>query len=274
MSHHFVLPRSTIAYCSIAYGMYNLGNDHIIKAWQFIFVLMGPVTVVAGLYIAFAMPSSPATAWFLTPEERLIALERIRRNKTGTHVTVYKPSQLWEAIKDPRMYLAAISVFCASVQNGGVSSFGATIIAGFGFTTKETTLLGMTTGGSEMVAFAVGVFLSRWWKMRGVSDQVHIPTMLMASLACDRLHYGRGHRSRHHGQRQAARSAVSRLLSHLLVSGRPAHVSAAGFPVVYLHSGSSRGCSRWSRARRSDPSFGRCTKSATRAATLSAPRCA
>jgi hypothetical protein len=147
--------------------MYSLGDHHAVKAWQFIFVLMGPVTVVAGLYIAFAMPSSPATAWFLTPEERLIALERIRRNKTGTHVTVYKPSQLLEAIKDPRMYLAAISVFCASVQNGGVSSFGATIIAGFGFTTKETTLLGMTTGGSEIVAFIVGVMLSRWWKMRG-----------------------------------------------------------------------------------------------------------
>ncbi|RXK42008.1 hypothetical protein M231_00729 [Tremella mesenterica] len=151
----------------ISYGMFNLHSTRV-AAWQFIFVLLGPVTVLFGIYILIMLPESPATAWFLTPEERLIALERIRSNKTGTHATEYKPSQVWEAAKDPRIYLAAISVFCASVQNGGVSSFGATIIKGFGFTTKQTTLLGMSTGGSETVAMAVGVLLSRWWKMRAI----------------------------------------------------------------------------------------------------------
>lgn len=107
-------------------------------------MLLGPVTVLFGIVIALVVPASPATAWFLSPEERILALERIRKNKTGTAATKVKPDQIWEALKDPRMYMAAISVFCASVPNGGISSFGATIIKGFGFTTKQTTLLGVS----------------------------------------------------------------------------------------------------------------------------------
>ena len=149
----------------IAYGMFKL-NSTTIAAWQFVFVVLGPITVVFGLYIACVMPANPATAWFLTSEERLIALERIRRNKTGTTNNQFKIAHVKEAIKDPRLYIAAVSVFCASVQNGGVSSFGATIIAGFGFDTKQTTLLGMCTGASEIAAFVVGVLLSRRLKMR------------------------------------------------------------------------------------------------------------
>ncbi|WVW83469.1 hypothetical protein I302_105490 [Kwoniella bestiolae CBS 10118] len=149
----------------IAYGMYSLKSS-VIQQWQFIFVLLGPVTFAFGVYIAIVIPTSPATAWFLSPQERLIALERIRSNKTGTATTHFKKGQVIQAFRDPRIYLAALSVLCASIPNGGISSFGATIIAGFGFDTKETTLVGMSTGASETVAMAVAVILSRKMKMR------------------------------------------------------------------------------------------------------------
>ncbi|WWD01726.1 hypothetical protein V866_008672 [Kwoniella sp. B9012] len=151
----------------IAYGMYSL-KSNVIEKWQFIFILLGPVTFAFGIYIAIVIPTSPATAWFLSPQERLIALERIRHNKTGTATTKFKMNQVYQAFKDPRIYLAALSVLCASIPNGGISSFGATIIAGFGFDTKETTLVGMSTGASETVAMAVAVILSRKMKMRAL----------------------------------------------------------------------------------------------------------
>jgi len=135
---------------------------------------MGPITVVWGLFIAWHLPSSPATARWLTDEQRLMAIERIRANKTGTAAQGIKWNQFWEAGRDPRLYLCALAVFSASVPNGGISSFGATLVEGFGFTTKQTTLLGMSTGGGETVAMFIGVVLSRWTKMRGVPASICI----------------------------------------------------------------------------------------------------
>ncbi|WWC69761.1 uncharacterized protein I206_103704 [Kwoniella pini CBS 10737] len=125
---------------------------------------------------------SPSTAWFLTPQERLIALERIRHNKTGTATTHFKWNQVYQAFTDPRIYLAAISVLCASIPNGGISSFGATIIAGFGFGTKETTLLGMSTGVSETVAMIAAVLLSRKLKMRALPAIICISVAIIGAI--------------------------------------------------------------------------------------------
>ena len=143
---------------------------------------MGPITVVWGLFIAWHLPSSPATARWLTQEQRLMAIERIRANKTGTAAQGIKWHQVREAGRDPRLYLCALAVFSASVPNGGISSFGATIVAGFGFRTKQTTLLGMSTGGCETVAMLIGVVLSRWTKMRGVPAALCILVAIIGAV--------------------------------------------------------------------------------------------
>ncbi|KAK4688138.1 MFS transporter, ACS family, allantoate permease, partial [Tremellales sp. Uapishka_1] len=166
---------------AIAYGMYEYQGT-VVKQWEFIFVVLGPITAIFGIVLAFVIPNSPATAWFLTSEEKVLAVERIRSNKTGTVATEYKTSQVWEAFKDPRIYLATLSVFAASVPNGGISSFGATIIKDLGYATRETTLLGMSTGVSETVAMIVGVLLSRRLKMRSVPAIICISIAVLGSI--------------------------------------------------------------------------------------------
>ena len=41
----------------------------------------------------FFFPDSPATAWFLTPEERVIAIERIKVNQAGVENKHFKLDQ-------------------------------------------------------------------------------------------------------------------------------------------------------------------------------------
>lgn len=41
----------------------------------------------------FFFPDSPATAWFLTPEERVIAVERIKVNQAGVENKHFKTEQ-------------------------------------------------------------------------------------------------------------------------------------------------------------------------------------
>jgi MFS family permease len=50
---------------------------------QYIFIIYGAVTILVGFLIFAALPNTPATAWFLSPEEKKIALLRVAENQTG-----------------------------------------------------------------------------------------------------------------------------------------------------------------------------------------------
>ena len=62
-------------------------------------VLVGPSSMLrgCGAYSTrdhrFFFPDSPATAWFLTPEERVIAIERIKVNQAGVENKRFKLEQ-------------------------------------------------------------------------------------------------------------------------------------------------------------------------------------
>ena len=45
------------------------------------------------LFYRFFFPDSPANAWFLTPEERVIAVERIKVNQAGVENKHFKREQ-------------------------------------------------------------------------------------------------------------------------------------------------------------------------------------
>lgn len=76
------------------------------------FLILGALTFSLGVVLFFCMPSSPATTKYLSAEERTIAVERIRSNKTGINDPHFKMEQLWEALRDPRLYLFALTICC------------------------------------------------------------------------------------------------------------------------------------------------------------------
>lgn len=51
------------------------------------------------------LPSSPVTAPLLTPDERKLAVERLRANQTGVENKTFKMYQAQEAIADYKFYL-------------------------------------------------------------------------------------------------------------------------------------------------------------------------
>lgn len=136
--------------------------------WQELFLILGAITTVFGFTVFFFMPASPATAKALTAEERKIAVERIRENKTGINNKEFKWYQLRESLLDVRLYLFFLAVCAANVANGGVTNFGSEIIGAFGYDDRETSLLGMSTGGAEIVAVFLGLFLASWTNTRVV----------------------------------------------------------------------------------------------------------
>ncbi|CAI7665904.1 unnamed protein product [Penicillium glandicola] len=135
----------------IAYG---IGNIHItaIAQWQLLFLVLGAVTSAYGVLLFFTLPDSPTKAVFLKPNERAIAVHRTLKNKTGVLDTgKFKWGQVLMAIKDLQTWFLVLYTLCVNFCNGGLTSFSAIIITGFGFPHLEALLIQMPIGGAQLI---------------------------------------------------------------------------------------------------------------------------
>lgn len=78
----------------VAYGI-DIGvkkHGASIKSWQIVFLTIGLITATVGAIFLYFMPDNQLNAKFLKPHERLVAIERIRKNQQGVG---NKVSILW-----------------------------------------------------------------------------------------------------------------------------------------------------------------------------------
>ncbi|KAF7172818.1 hypothetical protein CNMCM6106_006937 [Aspergillus hiratsukae] len=133
----------------IAVGIWQIKSG--LKAWQWLFIIFGIITFLLGILMFFRLPDTPDTASFLTEEERLIAMERLKANKAGYKRNKIDSSQVIEAFTDPKTWMLAVMVLGFNIPNGGYTTFSNIVIHGFGFSTFHTLLLGMPVGGVIIV---------------------------------------------------------------------------------------------------------------------------
>ncbi|KAL5352955.1 hypothetical protein V496_08334 [Pseudogymnoascus sp. VKM F-4515 (FW-2607)] len=146
----------------VSYGILLIPNPPI-PHWKLLFLIEGAVTVAYGVFMYFTLPDSVSTAWFLKPEERLIALARTLKNKTGIMDNGdFKWPQLWEALRDPQTWLLVLYTFCINLPNGALTTFQPLIIQGMGFSPLKSILLGLPSGGVEIVFLVITSFLASY----------------------------------------------------------------------------------------------------------------
>ncbi|KXG54427.1 Major facilitator superfamily domain, general substrate transporter [Penicillium griseofulvum] len=131
-------------------GALNYGFGQItsgsLKRWQYIYILAGALTFLFGLWCC-TMPNSPVSAWFLTSEERVVAVERLRKGQTGVRCQKIKLDQIKECVTDIKLYLVAIMMASAYTINGAISGFGPLIVSTFGYDTLHSILFQFPVGG-------------------------------------------------------------------------------------------------------------------------------
>lgn len=96
----------TIIGNALNYGFAQIKHGSL-TPWQYIYIFAGVLTFIFGLW-GFALPSSPLDAWFLTPEERKVAVERLRAGQTGVRNETIKLPQIKEACLDVKVWLIAL----------------------------------------------------------------------------------------------------------------------------------------------------------------------
>lgn len=130
-----------------------------LRRWQYIYILAGCLTFLFGIW-CFCIPNSAASAWFLSPTERMVAVERLRKGATGVRCQTIKPSQLREAFLDIKLYLVFLLMASAYTVNGAVSGFGPLIVSTFGWSTLESILWQFPLGGLCLVTILLCGYLS------------------------------------------------------------------------------------------------------------------
>ncbi|KAG1740652.1 MFS general substrate transporter [Suillus lakei] len=144
-------------------GFISFGVLHIktkgFQPWQWLMVITAIITIIVAVSFWFLFPDSPTNAWFLTPDERVKAVQRIKENQTGVENKRFKMDQMIEALTDPKTWLfALLSVLC-NVPNSLLNQ-QSLILASFGFSYLQTTLLSCVPGVIQILTIFTGVRLA------------------------------------------------------------------------------------------------------------------
>jgi ACS family allantoate permease-like MFS transporter len=104
----------------VAYGISVGVKKHgaAIASWKIVFLTIGLITAAVGCIFLYFMPDNQLNARFLTPKERLMAIERIRKNQQGVGNKHFKMYQFKEALLDPMTWAFFFLSLIADIPNG------------------------------------------------------------------------------------------------------------------------------------------------------------
>ncbi|TVY84112.1 putative transporter [Lachnellula suecica] len=142
-------------------GLITFGIGHIegsLATWKLIYLILGAFTIVWGILFILVVPDNPASAKWLSEEERVVAVQRVLENKTGTKTRTFVKKQVLEALLDPKILLLGLISFVNAVASGGLS-FGSIIIKGFGYTSLQTSLMNMPLSFLQAVFTLLGGYV-------------------------------------------------------------------------------------------------------------------
>ncbi|KAH8430646.1 uncharacterized protein LDX57_008309 [Aspergillus melleus] len=178
-------PRNAIALAavsSVINGFLSWAVGHIpdsapLAIWQYLYLIVGTVSITWSIVAFIFLPDSPMTASFLSEQEKYYAVQRVAENKTGIVNKQWKGNQALEAIMDPKTWILFFFNIAINIPNGGLTTFSGIIINNLGFSPVNTSLLNMPTGiMSTISAFFFSWLAAKW------TDRRCLVTMIAACL--------------------------------------------------------------------------------------------
>ncbi|KAL0946783.1 hypothetical protein HGRIS_012956 [Hohenbuehelia grisea] len=162
-------------------------KTHNFMPWQWLMIITGLITLVTSVVFWFFFPDSPTTARFLTPEERKLAVLRIKVNQAGVENKRWKKEQFIEALVDPKTWVMALFAAIANITNS-VTNQRQLIVNQFGFNPIQTTLLGCVDGVVEILTIFAGVIIASYWKNgRGYTGALMFVPAILGAVLVDTL---------------------------------------------------------------------------------------
>jgi hypothetical protein len=127
-----------------------------LSAWRWLFILEGIPSCVSSVFVFFFLPDYPETVKWLTPDEKTLAMARLKTEGSKGHAQM-----TWADAKatltDWRLYVHYAVYFGISTPFSSLSLFTPTITAGLGYEGLEAQLM---TVPPYAVAYVITILVS------------------------------------------------------------------------------------------------------------------
>lgn len=140
----------------LGFGFYHVKKTHGLAGWQWMTLAISLFSFCCSATLFLFLPDTPTQARWLTPEEKVRYVERVRINNQGIKQKVFRKDQAVEAVKDPYTYLLFFLAFWQTLVVGGINTFASLLInKAFGFDVLQSQLLNLPLGAMTVIMYFV-----------------------------------------------------------------------------------------------------------------------
>ena len=161
------------------------------QGWQWVFLMEGIPSIIAGLVTWFYLTDKPAEAQWLSAHERKLVQDDLERDARSLGA---REHSLLASLKDAKIWILILVYFCIIAANSSLTFFGPTLVKEVGFTSP------LAVGWIMAAAYLFGA----------------------AGMILNGLHSDRSQESRFHCGLAAALGSASLLVIALVLRGSPA----------------------------------------------------
>ncbi|PPQ69759.1 hypothetical protein CVT26_014034 [Gymnopilus dilepis] len=167
--------------------VYGIGHikSNVVYPYQLVYIILGGITFLVGLLSSVHLiwqfrdtdssafrfsifPDNAVRCKFLTTEEKVMAVERLRANQQGLETKSFKMKQVIEMIFDLKSWCWATIEFAAATASGGWITFAPLILKSFGYSSDRVMLLMVPYGVIMVVVIWVGFWLNRRFSLKSL----------------------------------------------------------------------------------------------------------
>jgi predicted MFS family arabinose efflux permease len=178
---------STLLSAPIVYGFGRVHSATLYR-YQVVYLFFGLLTIAIGLITYWWAHDSPGEARFLSPEDRLKAIDRVKANQQGIVSHKFNWKQVGEAFSEPKYWLYMIMVIAVNAGASVSSVFGSIILQNLaGFNADQAVLLNMPSGALQFFSILLASWLAYRFKRKspfllGLVTIVIVGVALMVAL--------------------------------------------------------------------------------------------
>lgn len=158
----------------LAFGLTYVQNAPIYP-WQALFIVVGGLTVIWGVLILIFLPDSPMRAKCFDDRTKTLILERLRVNELGVQNKKFSKAQMFEAFRDPVVWVYLVLQFSCFIITNGLATFSNIIVNNLGFNVRQTQLLNLAQG-----AWSIMVFIGSAWLAKKTQQTCLVLILFMA----------------------------------------------------------------------------------------------
>ncbi|KAL6854856.1 hypothetical protein ACO1O0_005987 [Amphichorda felina] len=154
----------------LAYGIGFMDGVADLRGWRWIIILEGLPTFILGISIWWWLADTPESAHYLSPEERELISQRMRRQIGHTKSSdLMHKEDVYAGLKDWKIWLFCIGQFGGDTILYGYSTFLPTIIKGLGdWSTAQVQALTIPCYALGAISYLVVAYLSDRTQKRAI----------------------------------------------------------------------------------------------------------